>query len=149
MRVIAIDYGRVNTGVAVSDPTGTVARPLEDIRYAADDAGLRRIRELVRSEAADLVLVGMPVSLSGEVGKQAQETREFMETLSQQLALPVVAWDERFTSKLAASKGRYSKMSEHSIAACCLLEDYLGSQEYRRRVEEADTQPGNGDGDEA
>lgn len=135
MRVLAIDYGRVSTGVAVSDPTGTIVRPLEEIADAGTDAGIERIRGLLDAERAELVVVGMPVSLSGEQGGQARETLGFMDTLSEALSVPVISWDERFTSKIAAARGRHSNSSEHSLAACCLLEDYLGSAQHERREE--------------
>lgn len=129
MRVLAIDYGRVNTGTAISDATGSVVRPLEEVSDAAGEAGLRRLLELVQSEDAEMVIVGMPVSLSGERGEQARETQMFLKALEEILPVSVNAWDERFTSKMAAEKGRHSKASQHSIAACCLLEDYLRSSQ--------------------
>ncbi len=134
MRVLALDYGRVSTGAAVSDPTGTVVRPLDEIGHAAAEAGISRIRKLVQAERAELVIVGMPLSLNGEAGAQARETAELLKVLAESLdPIPTISWDERFTSKIAAVKGRGSDASEHSLAACCLLEDYLGSAEHARR----------------
>jgi putative Holliday junction resolvase len=132
-RVLALDYGRVHTGVAVSDPTGTIVRPLDEIRDAASEKGLDAIDALVENEAAQLVVVGMPVSLSGEMGEQAVETAAFIEKLTARLSIPVVSWDERFTSKIARDRGRGADAAEHSIAAGCLLEDYLESEEFKRR----------------
>ncbi len=129
-RIIALDYGRVHTGVAISDPSGTIVRPLEAIREAATPEGLKRVAAIVEREAADGILVGMPVSLSGERGSQALETEDFIKSLSESAGIPVSSWDERFTSKLAAEKGRFSDSDPHSLAACCLLEDYLGSSEF-------------------
>lgn len=129
-RVIALDYGRVHTGAAVSDPSGTIVRPLPEVRDASTDKGFAAIAELVSRENAVKVVVGMPVSLSGERGAQAQETAGFIQGLSAVLPVEVVAWDERFTSKIARERGRDSEAAEHSIAACCLLEDYLSSAEY-------------------
>ena len=134
MRILALDYGHAHTGTAISDPTGTVARPLEDISDAMSEAGLEQIVEIARREGAAHVVVGMPVSLSGETGPQAQETIRFMETLRQLLDIPVSSWDERFTSKLAAEKGRDSSSSGHSLAACYLLENFLASQQYKGMV---------------
>jgi putative Holliday junction resolvase len=134
-RVIALDYGRVHTGAAVSDPTGTIVRPLPEVSAAVSEAGMEAIVRLVDTEDAQLVVVGMPVSLSGEMGEQAQETARFIEQLTQRLAVPVLSWDERFTSKIARERGRGATANEHSIAASCLLEDFLASDEFRRQIQ--------------
>lgn len=125
-RVLALDYGSAHTGVAVSDPTGTIARPLVDISGAGLPAGLEAVAALVRDHAVSRVIVGMPVSLSGERGAQARETEEFIARLRQALPVPVEAIDERFTSKIAGQRRKHARASEHSLAACCLLETYLG-----------------------
>ena len=134
-RVLALDYGRAHTGVALSDPTGIIARPLDEIGEAAAPAGIRRIAGLVRSEAVGSVIVGMPVSLSGGRGAQAAETETFIEALREAVGVPVYPWDERFTSKIAGRRRTGSGVSGHSLAASYLLEDYLGSAAYRSRVE--------------
>src|SRR5204863_7138426 len=68
LKVLALDYGSARTGVAVSDPTGALARPLCTVEQAATDAGLARLRELVRDEQAERVVVGLPLTLRGERG---------------------------------------------------------------------------------
>ncbi|MDO8735979.1 MAG: Holliday junction resolvase RuvX [Thermoleophilia bacterium] len=133
IRILALDYGRVHTGAAVCDPTGTIVRPLEAINEAATPDGIRRIAALVDSDNIGSVIVGLPVSLNGEMGAQAIETSEFIDLLGRALSVPVKSWDERFTSKLASQKGRLSNSNPHSLAACCLLEDYLDSAEYQRQ----------------
>jgi putative Holliday junction resolvase len=60
MRVLALDFGSARTGVAVSDETGTLARPVGVVERAAGDAGLARLAELVAAEEAELVVVGLP-----------------------------------------------------------------------------------------
>jgi len=130
-RILALDHGRVHTGAADCDPTGTIVRPLEAIRDAASPEGTRKIAALVESENIGSVIVGLPVSLNGELGAQARETAVFIKALGESLTVPVRSWDERFTSKLAEQKGRHSTSNPHSLAACCLLEDYLGSEECR------------------
>jgi putative holliday junction resolvase len=117
VKVLALDYGAARTGVAVSDPTGTVARPLEVVAKASTEAGLARLRDLVRSEAAELVVVGLPLTLRGERGSQAQETERFVERLRGVVDVPVELYDERFTSVLAGG--------EDAQAAAHLLSDYL------------------------
>ena len=120
MKVLALDYGSARTGVAVSDPTGTVARPVEVIERAASRDGLARIAELVRELEAELVVVGLPLTLRGERGVQAEETERFVETLMRELDVPVETFDERFTTALAGPGG-----DDDARAAAHLLTSYL------------------------
>ncbi|MDQ3992858.1 MAG: Holliday junction resolvase RuvX, partial [Actinomycetota bacterium] len=89
MKVLALDYGPARTGVAVSDPTGSVARPLEVVERASTEAGLARLVELVRVEQPARVVVGLPLTLSGELGEQARETERFLAALRQAVDVPV------------------------------------------------------------
>ncbi len=122
MKVVALDYGAARTGVAVSDPTGTLARPLCVVERAATDAGLARLAELVRDESAERVVVGLPLTLRGERGEQALETERFLESLRTVLDVPVETFDERFTTRLAESGGQ---APEDARAAAHLLSSYL------------------------
>ena len=117
MKVLALDYGRARTGVAVSDPTGTIARPLGVVERAATKEGLRRVREIVEKEQVERVVVGLPLTLRGERGEQAKETERFVEALRAALPVPVELYDERFTSVLAEG--------DDARAAAHLLSDYL------------------------
>ena len=117
MKVLALDYGRARTGVAVSDPTGELARPLETVERAGSEAGLDRLLAIVTEEAAEKVVVGLPLTLKGEHGEQAQETERFVAVLRERLAVPVEVFDERFTSVLAGG--------DDARAAAHLLSDYL------------------------
>jgi putative Holliday junction resolvase len=98
---MALDYGSARTGVAVSDPTGIIARPLCVVERAATDAGLDELQRLVESEAAEQVVVGHPLTLRGERGDQAHETEQFAKKLRERLEVPVLLFDERFTTDLA------------------------------------------------
>jgi putative Holliday junction resolvase len=122
LKVLALDYGAARTGVAVSDPTGMLARPLTVVERAATEAGLARIAELVRDEEAELVVVGLPLTLRGERGAQAQETERFVESLRAVLGVPVEVFDERFTTALAGGGG---SAPEDARAAAHLLSSYL------------------------
>jgi putative Holliday junction resolvase len=123
VKVLALDFGAARTGVAVSDPTGTLARPLGVVERAATPAGLQRIRELVREEAAERVVVGLPLTLRGTRGQQALETEAFVEALRASLPVPVESFDERFTTDLAAADG--GRAPEDARAAAHLLAGYL------------------------
>jgi putative Holliday junction resolvase len=122
--VLALDYGSARTGVAVSDATGTLARPLEVVEQAATRAGLQRLAELVATEGAERVVVGLPLTLRGEHGAQADETARFVEALRGVVSVPVEPFDERFTTALAASSPP-SRAPEDARAAAHLLESYL------------------------
>ena len=123
MRVLALDYGRARTGVAVSDPTGTVARPLGIVERAASEDGLTRLAALVAENAVERVVVGMPLTLRGERGEQARETELFVEALRARADVPIVTFDERFTTDLAEQTP--SAAAEDARAAAHLVSSYL------------------------
>ena len=123
MKVLALDYGSARTGVAVSDPTGTVARPLDVVERAATDDGIARLVELARREEVDRIVVGLPVTLRGERGAQAQETERFVELLRAATEVSVETFDERFTTKLADASD--TRAEQDAVAAAHLLSSYL------------------------
>jgi putative Holliday junction resolvase len=129
VKVLALDYGSARTGVAVSDPTGTVARPLGVVERAASEEGIARLVELVRAEDVERVVVGLPITLRGERGAQAEETDRFVELLRAALDLPVESFDERFTTKMAQREIRRRRAkrppAEDAVAAAHLLTSYL------------------------
>jgi len=126
VKILALDYGSARTGVAVSDPTATLARPLGVVERAASDAGLARLAELAGSEGVDRIVVGLPVTLRGERGAQADETERFVAALEAAVDVPVDTWDERFTTRLAAgSVAAGARAEEDALAAAHLLTSYL------------------------
>jgi putative pre-16S rRNA nuclease len=123
VKVLALDFGSARTGVAVSDPTGTVARPVGIVDDAASERGIARVVELAREEGVELIVVGLPITLRGEHGAQAAETERFVESLRAATDLPVQSFDERFTTKLAGAT--QTKAPEDAAAAAHLLTSYL------------------------
>ena len=123
MKVLALDYGSARTGVAVSDPTGTVARPVTTVERVTSDAGFAKLLAAIAAEEPELVVVGMPLTLRGDHGEQAAETTEFVERLRGVLSAPVETYDERFTSVLAGG--------DDARAAAHLLSSYLEWQSGR------------------
>jgi len=123
VKVLALDFGSARTGVAVSDPTGTVARPVGIVDDAASDRGIARVVELAQQEDVELIVVGLPITLRGEHGAQAEETERFVESLRAATDLPVQSFDERFTTKLAGAT--QTKAPEDAAAAAHLLTSYL------------------------
>jgi putative pre-16S rRNA nuclease len=129
-RVLALDYGEARCGAAVSDPTGTVATPLSAVERPATRRGLDRVAALVREQGAERVVVGLPLTLSGEEGPQAEETRRFAERLAERIAVPVDLHDERLTTRQAERSG--GRADADSRAAAVLLESYLARLERSR-----------------
>ena len=121
--MLALDYGAARTGVAVSDASGTLARPVGVVRKAASEAGLSEVARLVAEHEADVVLVGLPLTLRGEHGKQAAETAAFVDELRGVLTVPVETADERFTTALAQRFG--GSAPEDAVAAAHLLQSWL------------------------
>jgi putative Holliday junction resolvase len=123
VKVLALDYGSARTGVAVSDPTGTLARPLEVVEKASTPAGLRQLADLAAREEVERIVVGLPVTLRGERGAQAEETEAFVSALRAVTDVPIESFDERFTTKLAEAQP--SDAPSDAVAAAHLLSTYL------------------------
>jgi putative holliday junction resolvase len=123
VRVLALDFGRARTGVAVSDETGTIARPLCVVQAAATADGLARLAQLIAEHHVERVVVGLPLTLRGDRGEQALETERFVEALSAVTRVPIVTFDERFTTDLAEQTP--SASPEDARAAAHLLSGYL------------------------
>jgi putative Holliday junction resolvase len=123
MKVMALDFGSARTGVAVSDPTGVIARPLCVVERAASEKGQNELVRLVEDEHEEQVVVGHPLTLRGERGEQARATESFATALRALLEVPVVLFDERFTTDLAQQTP--SDTPEDARAAAHLLSSYL------------------------
>ena len=123
MKVLALDYGSARTGVAVSDPTGTVARPLEVVENASAPAGLKHLADLAEREGVERIVVSLPMTLRGVRGAQAEETEAFVTALRAVTAVPIESFDERFTTKLAEAQP--SEAPPDAVAAAHLLSTYL------------------------
>lgn len=135
MRILGLDYGERRIGVAVSDPTGTTGQPLMVIDKRDPGSDIVKISDLVDDYDVDEVVVGLPISLSGEIGPQARTVLEFVEKLKAELRVPVKTWDERLTTSYA---GRALKESDvrrkrrkevvDKVAAAIILQGYLDSK---------------------
>jgi putative pre-16S rRNA nuclease len=125
MRVLALDYGSARCGCAVSDPTGVLATPIEPVANPASKRGLARLRGLASELEVERVVVGLPLSLSGEDSSQTEETRAFADRLAERVKVPVELYDERFTTRQAERAG--GRANEDSRAAAHLLESWLAA----------------------
>jgi putative Holliday junction resolvase len=123
VRVLALDYGSARCGCAVSDPTGTLATPIDAIERPDTRRGMNAIVGLVRERGIKKIVVGLPVGLSGADTQQTMAARDFAQRLGTRVQVPVDLYDERFTTSIAAARGGAG--SEDSRAAAVLLEDYL------------------------
>ena len=127
MRILALDYGSARIGCAVSDPSGTLASPI-DALPAGDPAVVAELADELRAER---IVVGLPVSLDGAERDQAEASRRFAGELSKLVDLPIELYDERFTTRMASATRRETGATadEDSIAAAHLLDSYLISIE--------------------
>ena len=128
MRVLAIDHGDARAGTAVCDPSGTIVRPLGVI--SPPDPGVAA--RVAADEGAELVVVGLPVSLDGAEREQAAAARAFAEALAAELGeIPVETYDERLTTRMAAESSRAGATAPaDALAAAHLLESYLASRSH-------------------
>lgn len=131
MRVLALDYGSARCGCAVSDPSATIATPIEPVLRPGTRPGLGRLKRMAKELGVERVVVGLPLSLSGADTPQTAETRAFARSLAGAVDVPVELYDERLTTRLAARLG--GRASEDSRAAALLLEGWLES----RRTEDS------------
>jgi putative Holliday junction resolvase len=124
-RILALDFGDARCGCALSDPTGTLATPLESVERPGTRRGLAAIAELVHERDVERVVVGLPLTLAGEEGAQARATREFAARLAELVDVPVELHDERLTTRQAERMG--GGADADSRAAAHLLVSYLAT----------------------
>jgi putative holliday junction resolvase len=125
MRVLAVDYGRARTGLAVSDETGVLVRPVGVVERVRSQAGMGRMLEQIAELGPDRIVVGMPLTLRGEHGRQAAETLDFIHELEARCPIPIKTYDERFTTAMAVRTRSDARHAEDAVAAAHLLEGYL------------------------
>ncbi len=128
MKVLALDYGRARTGVAVSDPTGQIARPIGSVSRVDTPDGQAELDSIIEREQPAIVLVGEPRLMSGQTGTQARASRGFAGRLRARLDVPVQLVDERMTTVAAERRANNGADSDtDSLAACLLVEAYLAT----------------------
>lgn len=136
MRALGLDLGAKRIGVAVSDRSGTVASPLTVVQRSGDRAvDHRRLAQLVAEEEAEIVVVGLPLSLSGAAGPAAQAARAEIAALASVMNVPVVSHDERFTTRTAQEalrqggvKGARQRAVVDKVAAAVMLQSWLDAR---------------------
>jgi putative Holliday junction resolvase len=149
MRILALDVGERRVGIAVSDPTGAVARPLQALKRGSREEDFAAIAALVAEYDVGLVVVGQPLSLEGTEGPQARRVAGYADGLAGYLSTPVVLWDERFTTAEAEEILRQSRSEKKrrlarrsgeldAIAAAVILQSYLDSRYLDSRYRNGD-----------
>jgi putative Holliday junction resolvase len=144
VRILGLDVGEKRVGIAISDPTGIVVRPLQTLVRGSRDEDFAAIAAIVAEHGAGLVVVGRPLSLDGTEGLQARRIARYADALAAQLSVPVVSWDERFTTVEAEEiilqshkkKKRRRARAEgkvDAIAAAVILQSYLESRDLDSR----------------
>jgi len=131
-RVMALDVGQRRIGVAVSDPTGVLAKPHSVIQRRSKVEDFAAVAGLVAELKAQRVVVGLPLSLSGELGPQARQVIRYVQALAQTLAVPVELHDERYSTVTAdvllVEGKRRRRVPLDAAAAAVILQDYLESR---------------------
>ena len=137
MRILGLDFGSKTVGVAVSDPLGITAQPVEIVRRKSESKlrqTLARIEELAKAYQAESFVLGLPKNMNNTLGERAEKSLAFKEMLEKRTGLPVVMWDERLTT-VAANRAmmeggvRRENRGEYvdSMAAALILQGYLDS----------------------
>jgi len=135
VRILALDHGTKRIGVAVSDPMKVIAQPLEYILAEPFADFLARLKEILRDQEVEMILIGMPRNMDGSYGPAALKVQEFVAALNGAVTVPIQTWDERLTSAqanrfLIQSNVRRDKRKEKvaQTASAILLQSYLDSR---------------------
>ena len=135
MRIMGLDLGTKNIGVALSDETGVLARGHETILRISDKLAIEKIREIVDEFKVREIVVGMPIHMNGTVGERGRDSMRFVEKLKKATGLPVQLWDERLSTKEAEDimiKASLTRKKRKKIvdrlAAQIILQGYLDSK---------------------
>ena len=136
MRVMAIDPGEKNLGVALSDPTGTIANPLTVVKHVTRAIDAATIAQLAQEHEAGLIVVGQPLGSDGEETYKSRRSMRLADAIRSQTDLPVELWDESFSTQTAraarAAMGvRLKKRRGHmdDLAATVILQSYLDAHD--------------------
>lgn len=134
MRIMGIDLGTKNIGVALSDEIGIIAQGKETIYRISDAKAISRIKEILEEYEVKEIIMGLPINMDGSIGERAEDSMRFAEKLKQEAEIPVKLWDERLSTKeaedvmLKASVSRAKrKKAIDKLAAQIILQGYLDS----------------------
>jgi putative Holliday junction resolvase len=126
-RILAVDPGDVRIGLAVSDPTRTIAQPLRVLKHTSRDTNARQIHKIATKLQATEIVVGIALDLDGEIGPQARKALRLVRALREHGNLPVHTWDETGSTQIA-SKGLAQADPLDARAAAVILQEFLDAQ---------------------
>lgn len=126
-RVLGVDPGEARIGLAISDESGSLARPLAVLRHVARQEDAREIARYAAQEGAERIVVGVPLDLDGRAGPQARRALRLVEALRGCTSLPVDTWDESFTTEAVLPHRRRDPRLD-AKAAAVILQEYLDAQ---------------------
>ena len=139
MRILGLDVGDKRIGVAMSDPEEILASPLATISRDDDNKTIDAILELANKNGVHKIVVGVPYSMSGEIGIQASKVMAFVAKLSQSIKIDIETWDERLSTVAAQrlmaeanSRGKAARLRRDAAAAAFILQGYLDSLKVSR-----------------
>jgi putative Holliday junction resolvase len=134
-RILAVDYGEKRIGLAVSDELGITASPLMTLARRSDDETVRQIAQLASKLRVTQIVVGLPRRTDAQEGEMERKVKVFAEKLRQAISVPVVLFDERFTTRIAEQvlleadlSRRKRKQVRDRLAAVILLQSFLEAQ---------------------
>jgi putative holliday junction resolvase len=134
-RIMAVDPGDQRIGLAISDPTATIANPLATVKHTARMVDAAQIALIASEQGAVLIVVGQPLDSEGKVGPAARKSERLAEAIRSQTSIPVILWDESGSTQTAQSairliggrrKPRFGHLDE--VAAVVILQNYLDTQ---------------------
>jgi putative Holliday junction resolvase len=130
MRILGIDHGEVRIGLAISDETGTVARPLQIVLHTRREADAETVARIADEQGVRLIVVGLPTDADGEIGPQAHKVRRWADALGRATPIPIEFWDESLSSKQAEAARSRGKRGEpiDAHAAAIILQSFLDAQ---------------------
>jgi putative Holliday junction resolvase len=141
MRILGLDFGDRNIGLALSDPLEFTAQPFGQYRLSEEGENKKYFTELVQKYKIEEVVVGIPLRMDGSPGTRAQKTKEFAAWLEKAVGCPVVFWDERLTTRQALGIMEEQKINwktkkevEHQISAALILQSYLDHRRLQRHA---------------
>jgi len=141
MRILGLDFGDRNIGLALSDPLELTAQPLGQYRLGEAGQNKKYFSDLVRKHDVGEIVIGFPLRMDGSSGTRAQKTKEFAAWLEKAVGCSVVFWDERLTTQQALGIMREQKINwktkkevEHQISAALILQSYLDHRRVQRNA---------------
>jgi putative Holliday junction resolvase len=132
MRILAVDPGEKHIGIAISDPTGTIATPLTVLNHVSRPVDAASIAGLARENQAELIVVGKSLDEDGRSTPQSRRSDRLVEAIQQQCNLPIITWDESFSTREARQARLVMRTQRHrrsghldDLAATVILQSYL------------------------